>query len=351
MDPYNKPISERIDWLFELANEHSASYASPETWLARSRYLAEHPTDIMVLKCMDGRVNFSFATDTPQGIIQPYRNLGGIFNMGWPYLSEVLSDHVQSVIQEGRRSLFIASYHYSKGDPARGCAGFDFDTEAAKAHTYEIKQQVEQVFGLGHSTVYPMVCGFETDEDAIILHGTNGDRLSMAEVGPNERDSLMPRLEALYPDMSVQMRLDLLPLLIGNLNHIEQARHQQRELDIVHREWMICVGRGFDFLHIPNLGLIIGPYSPDLAEPVHKAAGIIQDNMAQGRIPDDGFLLLACAPYQDVGVDMARAELKSRFLSDFAAEQIRQSHPELAEKMHIRTAVVNEQTRTLRQLD
>ncbi len=351
MDPISKPIAERIEWLFELAEEHSASYGSPETWIARTRYLAEHPTDIMVLKCMDGRVNLSFATNTPQGIIQPYRNLGGMFDLGWPYLSEVLSDHVQRVIGEGRRAMFISTYHYSKGDPERGCAGFNYDTEAAKAHTYEIKQQVEQVFGLGHSTVYPMVCGFETDEDALILHGSNGDRLDMSTLKPGERDRLLPCLENLYPDMSVQMRRDLLPLLSGNLDHIEEARRQTRELDNVHREWMICVGRGFDFLHIPNLGLIIGPYSPDLAEPIHKAAGIIEENMAQGRIPDDGFLLLACAPYEDVGVDMARAELKSRFLSDFAAEQIRQFHPQLAEKMHIRTAVVNQQTRTLRQLD
>ena len=48
---------------------------------------------------------------------------------------------------------------------------------------------------------------------------------------------------------------------------------------------MICLGRGFDFLHTPNLALIIGPYSPDLADPLRKAAGIIQSNMEAGRIP------------------------------------------------------------------
>jgi hypothetical protein len=120
-----------------------------------------------------------------------------------------------------------------------------------------------------------------------------------------------------------------------------------RTLDIEHREWMICVGRGFDFLHMPNLALIIGPYSPDLAEPVRKAAGIIEDNMRAGRIPDDGFLLLASAPYNEVGADRARAELKSRFLSQFAADVIRAGHPALAAKMQVRTAVLDWRSRTL----
>jgi hypothetical protein len=39
--------------------------------------------------------------------------------------------------------------------------------------------------------------------------------------------------------------------------------------------------------------------------------------MKAGRIPDDGFLLLASVPYDEIGVDRARVELKSRFLSCF----------------------------------
>jgi hypothetical protein len=351
MDIHNQPIEERIEWLMQHARNHSEKYSSPDSWMARTRYLAEHPTDVLVLKCMDGRINIPVATNTPMGIIHPFRNLGGMFNLGWPHLSEVISNHLQGVIAEGRRAMIVITYHYSKGDSHRGCAGFNYDTEAAKVHTYQIKQQVEQLFGQDHSTVYPVVCGFETDEDALILHGSNGEKLDMSTLRADERDTLMPRLEQLFPDMSVQMRQDLLPLVSGNLDHIEEARSQTRQLDNVHREWMICVGRGFDFLHIPNLALIIGPYSPSLAEPINKAAGIIENNMQQGRIPDDGFLLLASVPYQEVGLDRARAELKSRFLCDFAAEQIRQSHPRLAGKMHIRTAVLNWQSRDLQLLD
>ncbi|WP_306546937.1 carboxysome shell carbonic anhydrase domain-containg protein [Desulfobulbus sp.] len=352
---HNKPIAARIDWLFELASRHGENYRSPEAWLARQRYLSEHPTAIAVLKCMDGRINIPVATNTPTGILMPFRNLGGMFDLGWPHLGEVLAHHVLRMTASGRRVLILITYHWSKGDPKRGCAGFNHDTAAAIAHTREIRRQVEHIFGTGHGTVYPLVCGFETDEDALVIHGADNAALDLARVSAADAATLPHQLAALLPDMPTQMRADLLPLLHGNLEHIaqvrEQAQRHERTLDIEHREWTICLGRGFDFLHTPNLALIIGPYSPDLADPLRKAAAIIENNMRAGRIPDDGFLLLASVPYDEIGVDRARAELKSRFLSDFAAEVIGNEFSALAPKMKKYTAVLDWRSRRLEQLD
>ena len=281
----------------------------------------------------------------------PFRNLGGIFDLGWPHLGEVLAHHVQRVVGAGRHVLFLVTYHYSQGEPRRGCAGFQYDTAAAVAHTYEIRSQVEHIFGRDHGTVYPLVCGFETDEDALVIHGTSGEKLYLASLTAADRAGLGTRLAALLPDMPTQMCADLLPLLLGNLEHIASVRSQtrggERLLDIEHREWAICLGRGFDFLHTPNVALIIGPYSPNLDVPIRKAAGIIEANMHAGRIPDDGFLLLASVPYEEIGVDRARAELKSRFLSGFAAEVIRREFPNLGKQMTMRTAVLDWRSRTL----
>lgn len=355
MDIHAKPIDQRVDWLFDLADRHGAAFRSPESWLARERYLAEHPTAIAVLKCMDGRINIPVATKTPVGILMPFRNLGGMFDLGWPHLGEVLAHHVQRMVGSGRRVIFLITYHFSQGDPARGCAGFAFNTAAAIAHTYEIRRQVEHIFGSGHGTVYPLVCGFETDEDALILHGQSDEQLNLATLAPADRATLGLKLAALLPDMPEQMRNDLLPLLLGNLDHIAEVRAQNRrnarQLDIEHREWMICLGRGFDFLHTPNIALIVGPYSPNLAEPIHRAAGIIAANMAAGRVPDDGFLLLASVPYDEIGVDRSRAELKSRFLSAFAADVVRREFPGLASRMTSRTAVLDWRSRRLETLD
>lgn len=350
MTIHSHPIGERIEWLFDLARRHSASYSSAEAYLARKRYLAEHPTAILVLKCMDGRINIPIATNTPTGIIQPFRNLGGMFDLGWPHLGETIEEAVDRVVSAGRRALVVITYHYSRGSEHRGCAGFNYNTEAARQHTFQVKAQVEEMFGTGHGTVYPLVCGFETDEDAIVLHGANGELLNMADLTDADREGLLPRLERLFPDMPIQVRADLLPLLLGNLDHIAEVRRTERALDIEHREWMICLGRGFDWLHMPNLALIIGPYSPDLADPIGQAAGIIGANMAAGRIPDDGFLLLASAPYDEIGVDRARAVLKARFMSEFAAEVIRREHPAVADKMHTHTCVLNWGSRALERI-
>ena len=354
-DIHGKPITERIEWLFDLAHRHGKTFRNPEAWLARERYLAEHPTAIAALKCMDGRINIPVATNTPIGILMPFRNLGGMFDLGWPYLGEALSHHVLRMTSVGRRVLILITYHWSKGDPLRGCAGFNFDNDAAIANAYKIHRQVEHIFGSGHGTVYPLVCGFETDEEALVIHGADNAVLDLAGLSAPDTTTLEPRLADLLPGMPTQMRADLVPLLHGNLKHIahvrEQARRNERMLDIEHREWMICLGRGFDFLHTPNTALIIGPYSPDLADPLRKAAGIIEGNMKAGRIPDDGFLILASVPYDEIGVDRARAELKSHFLSRFAAGVLQDEFGELAKKMFTHTAVLDWRSRNLELLD
>jgi len=351
MEIHTKSIEQRMDWLFALARTHSEQFTSPESWLSRRRYLAEHPTAVLVLKCMDGRINIPVATDTPPGIIQPFRNLGGMFNLGWPHLGETLARAVEQVVASGRRALLLITYHFSKGDRHRGCAGFNYDTEAAIAHTRAIKAQVEHTFGVGHQTVYPLLCGFETDADALVLHGENGDTLSLADLSSADVEALPQRIEELFDDMPQQVRNDLVPLLRGNLAHIRKLhREPPRTLDIQHREWMICVGRGFDFMHTPNMGLIIGPYSPDLAQPIYKAASIIEANMKHGRVPDDGFLLLASSPFEEHGVDRARATLKAQFLGEFAASVIERQFPALATKMRRRTCVLDWHTRELVQV-
>gem|GEM_PF-1864489 len=46
-------------------------------------------------------------------------------------------------------------------------------------------------------------------------------------------------------------------------------------------------------------------------------------------------------------MDQARAEQKSRFLANFAAEVITADFPELAKRIHIKSAVLSWRSRTL----
>lgn len=342
---YRMSIQERIDWVIRRARCQSVDFKCAGSWLDRSSYMAHHPTAIAAFMCMDGRVNVPLVTNTPRGIIQPFRNLGGRFDLGWPHLGHVVAETVADTLKQGHNLLALVTYHYSKGDSHRGCAGFSYDTAAARAHAHQTVAQMDLFFGERHGVVFPLVCGLETDEDALVLHGRDDQTLDLSTVQSADDESLSIKLANLYPDMPDQMLKDLLPLAKKNVAHIAEIRGMNRGKDIEHCEWMICVGRGFDWLQMPNLALIIGPYSPDLADPIVKAAGIIEGNMKAGRVPDDGLLVLSDAPYRDIGLDRTRAEAESSFLSKFAADVIRSKFPGLAQKIHVRSAVIESHSR------
>jgi sulfate adenylyltransferase subunit 1 len=351
MDIHGKPIEERIDWLFGLADRHSTIFRSPEAWLARERYLAEHPTAIAVLKCMDGRINIPVATNTPVGILMPFRNLGGIFDLGWPHLGEVLAHQVQRVVSAGRNVVFLVTYHYSQGDPRRAAPVSVRHGSGDRPH---LRDPPPGRTHFRHRSWHRLSAGLRLRD----RRGCAGDsRHSRRQARPGNLDFELTgrRSNCASPPCCRTCRHACVPICcrcctaIWNIskNVRAQIRRNERLLDIEHREWMICLGRGFDFLHTPNIALIIGPYSPNLDVPIRRAAGIIEANMQAGRIPDDGFLLLASVPYDEIGVDRARAELKSRFLSSFAADVIRAEFPRLGEQMSMRTAVLDWRSRTL----
>jgi hypothetical protein len=354
---HTRSIAERLRWLAELGAEHSRVFAGPEAYLQRRRYQAEHPTAILAFKCMDGRIHLPYITKTPLGIIQPFRNLGGAFDIGWPHLGELVTHEVLRAVEAGRRVLILVTYHHSRGERTRGCSGFDFDLEAARSSAFAFRRQLESVFGSDHQTVYPLVVGIETDEDALTLHGERGAAIELAaletracsEIDLGNR--LTHALRSAFRDMPEDIMRDLLPLVVGNLRHIGEVRLTERSLDIQHREWILCVGRGFDFLHVPNTALIVGPYSPNIDEPIVKAARIIQSNMEAGRIPDDGLILLASSPYEEIGADYRRAVEKSKFLSRFAAETIRAEVPYVHRRMIRKTCVLNWTDRSLEEIE
>lgn len=349
MQLYQQPIARRISWLEQLGQAHSSHFLSLPQQQARAQYLARHPSAIIALKCMDGRLHLPVATQTPQGIIQPFRNLGGIFDLGWPYLGDLIADTLRQAELANRPVLVLITYHFSRGSKARGCAGFNCSQSAALAAARQLQLQFRQLYP-ELSRVYPLVCGFETDSDGLLIHGgqlpdDENAVLDLTSLAPNA--NLASMLQQLLPDMSARLQADLLPLLQGNLAHIAELAASKRELAQEHREWMLCIGRGFDFLHVPNTALIIGPFSPDLTLPLRQAAAIIADNMQQGRIPDDGALLLSSVPFQQAGTEQRRAMLKARFLANFALATVQQYQPQLAKKLHIKTATLHWPTQHL----
>jgi hypothetical protein len=341
------PISEKIEWLKQHNSAHASAFCSPDQELSRQLYMAHHPTRIAAFKCMDGRINLPIVTSKPFGIIDPFRNLAGRFDLGWPYLGELFQEWVGKAVNSGRRCLVLVTYHFSASDNSRrGCAGFDYDKGRAYDFMVRFKGQIERVFGHDHQVVYPLIVGLETDTDTLSFHGAYDGLLDLSTVKDQGENCLERELARLYPDMPERMLEDLVPLAQGNLQHIADVAATKRPIiEAEHREWLLGVGRGFDWLHEPNLALLVGPFSPNLNEPIKMALSIVQSNMQKRRISDDGFVLLTSAPYARQGADRQRAKEKAEFLSAFARDVVDHYYPELAKIMKELTVLLDQKTR------
>lgn len=343
-----QPSQNLIDFILERNRLQSEAFCNPEAALWRKLHSKRHPTEIAALKCMDGRLNISVMTNTPPGIITPWRNIGGKFDLGWPSFGDQLHQWVENVIRRGRTCFILNTYHFSRGDTHRGCAGFGYDTDASKKAMWKRKEQIERAFGAGHRVVYPVQVGIETDEDVLIFHGVKDQKLDLADEVDTSEKELLERLGSLYPDMSDPMLNDLLPLLVGNQEHIKEIRSSGRKIEeLDHGEQILGIGRGFDWLHLPNRALIIGPFDTDWPAAVTVAAKILLSNIQEGRIPEEqGVVLLASAAFAArTGSEHPIAIERARHMAEKSMTVIKEGVPELRGHLHVLTGVVDVNTR------
>lgn len=326
-----------IDFLLERNRKQSQEFC--EHSLSRQQYRAKHPTEICALKCMDGRLNLSVMTKIPVGIIQPYRNIGGKFDFGWPYFGTLLRKWVEYSMSKGRDCLVLVTYHYSRGDTHRGCAGCGYDVKVGKELTNNLVHDLENAFG--NDVFYPIQVGIETDDEALILHG-NGQTLDLGIESSMTEHEIFQKLEVLYPGMKKQVIADFVPLLLGNQKHIQEIRESHRPIEEAsHKEQILAIGRGFNWLHLPNRALIIGPYSFDLGQPIELAAKLLLSNIKEGRIPEEeGVVLMTSAVYgSKADLEYHQAIFKSRAFARFALEIITTRVPELVPYMKLEPLV------------
>lgn len=343
-----------IDFVLKRNQEQSNDFceASVRTW--RREYRADHPTEIAAFKCMDGRLNLAVMTQTPPGIIQPFRNVGGKFDLGWPFFGELIREWVDYAISCKRGCVIFVTYHFSKGDKHRGCKGFGYDTDAAKAAAKKLSEQVERVYGKKMRSVHPIVVGIETDNEALIFHGEDGSTFNVDEHGEDSPELLEENLRRLYPSMRPRTLKDLLPLVLGNQAHMRKIRMANRPpIDLDHREQIIAVGRGFDWLHLPNRALIVGPYDHDWPSAVATAGGIVLSNIRDGRVRrEEGALLLVSALSRDEkgSYGWNTAIEKARYVERVARAALQQQVPELIPHLNYMSGLLDASTRLFHRL-
>ena len=337
-----------VKFILERNKHQSADFRSPGSQLARRLYRAQHPSEIIALKCIDGRLNLSVMTNTPPGIIKPYRNIGGKFDLGWPFFGRLMLDDIEHAVSKGRPTYVLSTYHFSKGDVHRGCAGHKYDTDAARAGAVRLRDQFESAFGANHTTVFPLVIGMETDEGGLVFHGKGKRTFDIANHADAPLESIHSELRHMYTDIPDNVLEDLLPLVAGNQKYVRDIRAAHRPVvEMEHKEQIIAVGRGFDWLHLPNRALMIGPYDPQWENAVAVAGTIVLANMKAKRIPEkEGALLLVLAPFRSVGADHGVANEKALYLEREAERVLREKVPAIMKKLKILVGTVDMNTRT-----
>ncbi len=334
--------------LVGINKKHSTLFSSPDAQMARQLYRRQHPTRILLGECMDGRINIALATETPLGIMKSFRNIAGNVDLGWPYFDTVFSEEIEYSVSQGVKTLMLITYHFSEGDEHRGCAGFGYNKQASLVYVFNFKAQIERVYGSSHQIVCPVVIGFETDKDEIILHGDDGTIVPLSQLGEGDESAV----RKIFKKMPQDIFNDFIPLVRGNLRHMTEIKRRKRPItEVEHRECVLAVGRGFDWLYEPNLALIVGPYDPNLEVPIAKAAGIIRGNMEAGRISNDCFVLLCSSAYtSESGTKLTRAKEKALYMSNLAQSIIKKHHPDLIKVMHSMTVVTNLDTREIKEV-
>jgi hypothetical protein len=195
---------------------------------------------------------------------------------------------------------------------------------------------------MNNQVVFPVLIGVETDNDVLVLHGDNGEIVDLSRIKDVDEQSLTLMIRRLFPNMPERIVLDFLPIIMGNLNQLGENKKHKIEAQMVHGEWVLAVGKGFDWLHTPNLALIVGPYDPNIGEPIKTAAGIIKSNWESGRI-EKGIVVLASAVYGDAA-DRARCQERAIFMKKLSEDIISKNYPEMIEYMNSMAVVIDSNT-------
>lgn len=345
-----------IEYLLGVNELHSREFL--ELQEQRRIHRKRHPTEIAALKCMDGRLHLPKMTETPLGIIQPYRNLGGKFDLGWPFFQQAILKWFEYAESKGRDCLILVTYHYSRGEKHRGCKGFAYDTEAAREFSRNLKAQFDADFGPPRmkqpTGLYAMHVGIETDWDSLILHDESGQPHDLADFTEISDDKLLELLCEWNPTIAERapnVLEDFVPVAKGNIAHIKKVRIADRKpTEIDHQEWVAFLGRGADWLHLPNTALIVGPWQPDFSEPIRIAASLIKSNLdnnsADAPIRRHGPVLMTSGIYYRTDTaEPYLAARKSKDLRDEAMKIIRAEVPDLLPHLKILATTVNMNTR------
>ncbi len=339
-----------IDEIVEISRNHERLFASQRE--ARREYLSRHPTTMVVLECIDGRVKFRACTDTLPGIITPLRSPGGKANACWP----AFKSQLKTWFDGPHFKLFIATFHFSGSNNAHlGCAAVNKDEQKARQIVDDLAGQLNRIYAA--TPLYAIVIGINTDDGSLVLRSATGNREVDATtlVGKTTRE-IEEVLYGLYPDCPRQIRSDLAPIVVRNCQFIRARPKNDGDLD--HQEMMIGVAGGlgsFSWLD-KDMALIVSTiHLGELEKSLLTAATVLSNNLdrwskspSQQHMLERGIVLMSCVPYwTDSRSDVMQAEEEAQYYQQTALDIITPKFPDLVRRLSLLTATIDPGTRHL----
>jgi carboxysome shell carbonic anhydrase len=244
--------------------------------------------EVNVSACADGRLKgfINYILRLPQAAMPRHQFYAGTvfdveLNVKQWTTTELrrYREGVPTTTDSGTRYLKIAAYHFSSSDPTHeGCAAHgSSDAKAmqmALDRLHAFRTAIENGFCCGAS-VATLLIGVDTDNDSIRVHvpDANGNislDCFIDNMALYQETSKLTKLEAQWKlnaiveetvrkfnrtAPEIGMRRLIKQLLTNNLSQIDYVCefHNGRYEDIGHAERFICVGDGFEEVHLRNL--------------------------------------------------------------------------------------------------
>lgn len=330
-----------------------------ETEGDRRFFATRYNMSVMVIKCMDGRADFTEATGSPFAWVFPVRTIGGKIDVGWPAFKPHFERRIRQAGEMARPLLIPVTYHFSDLGKDFSCKGYEFDNAQAIAGQAAVRDQFDRVtrtlfIAGGARQVYTILVGIKTDDRSLVLHGAHGDILETSSLitQPEDeaREVLAQRIPKLYPEMPTGMGEFLADRMLYNRTlvlkkHTEKVSAQ----DLDHNEWILAVGNRFDYIRTWNSAIKIKSWDPNFIKACIAGAKIIQENIDEGRInKKDGVVLLVNESFdRDTAHydDWRAAEESARWMYREVSGAILAKCPNLKGFMHPLVGIVSTERR------
>lgn len=328
----------------------------------RRLYDAKFGIAVTVVKCMDGRVDWSEASNSPFAWIYPIQTMGGKLDLGWPAFKPRFARAVRRAAEKQTPMLFVSTYHFSD-QHALCCLGYGKKTVAAIGGQAKLRDQAERVASSlylqgGVRQVYPILAGINTDNKGLILHGTGRDEVlatfEFAHLPQEEAERLVGRrIPQLFPDMPEGIVQYLIESTMRNWVIVKTVMENPPEpMALDHNEWILAIGNRMDWIRQRNIAVKIQSWDPEYLSSARTGARIIisnRDDKERGRsLREEGGVLIVCDSFDEDDErcdDRAAAVESALWTYQDVARNLRRNNPEILSVLKPLVGVVSTERR------